>query len=472
MLKHFPKYFSNSSMQIYFIGVIVCLIVFMKYSMEWFFYFFGAISVLGFFYFFNQLSISWKNISEKKFIRKVFFTALILRIIWVVFSYHFFVMQTGRPFDWGAADAVGYNECGTEIAAELRTGNFAVFSDYQALFGVSDLGYMSYLGILYSFTGDSMMIARLFKALYGALMCLLLYRLAARNFGESTGRMAGIMCMLMPNFIYYCGLHLKEAEMVFITVAFVERADYLLRGRKFNFINITIPLLLSISLFFFRTVLGITALMSFFTAIVFSSVKVIGWGKRILVGVWLVAVIGFFLGGKIASEVEEIWEERSVNQEKSMAYRAGHKGGNQFAKYGTTAIFAPMIFTIPFPSVTSFEEGMVSGQLMLNGGNYVKNITSFFTILGIFLLIFRKKWRENLLILSFLVGYLGIIAMSAFAMSERFHYPSVPFALIIAAYGISQMDEQKRKYFNWWTIFMFFAIIGWSWFKLAGRGII
>ena len=207
MLKYFPKYFTNSSIQIYFICVAFCFAIYMKYSMEWIFYFVGAISVFGFFYFSNQLTVLWKDISEKKFIRKVFFTALILRVIWVVFSYYFFIQQTGIPFDWGAADAVGYNQCGTEIAAELRAGNLGVFSSYQELFGISDLGYMSYLGILYTFTDDSIMVARLLKALYGALMCLLIYKLAARNFGDSVGRIAGILCMLMPNFIYYCGLH-------------------------------------------------------------------------------------------------------------------------------------------------------------------------------------------------------------------------------------------------------------------------
>lgn len=38
--------------------------------------------------------------------------------------------------------------------------------------------------------------------------------------------MAGIFYMLMPNLIMYTGSHLKEAEMVFLTVAFIERADY------------------------------------------------------------------------------------------------------------------------------------------------------------------------------------------------------------------------------------------------------
>ena len=134
------------------------------------------------------------------------------------------------------------------------------------------------------------------------------------------------------------------------------------------------------------------------------------------------------------------------------------------------AVFAPLIFTMPFPTMVD-SPNQENIQLM-NGSNYVKNITSFFTIIGVFLLIYRSKWRENILILSFLTGYLAVIAMSAFAQSERFHLPSLPFALIIAAYGLSQMDNKKKIYYNIWLCIIFVAIVAWSWFKLAGRGIV
>ena len=466
MLNYFPKYFSNRAIALYFAVLLACFIVFFQHSMKWYFYIFGIVSVVGFFYFSNYFTTKWKNISVKKFTQNLFIYALVIRFIWVIFSYFFYIQQTGIPFEWETADAWGYNQCGTEIAAHLREGNWSIFSVYLQIFGPADTGYISYLGVLYYLVDDSILITRILKALLSAFMCVLIYKLTTRNFGESTGRIAGVLSMLMPHFIYYCSMHLKETEMIFLAVAFVERADYLLRSKKFNFINIAIPLLLAFTLFFFRTVLGVAALMAFFTAIVFSSEKVVGWGKRILVGIWIVAIVGYFFGGRIATEVEEVWEGKDENQQTSMQYRATK--GNTFAEYGSVAIFAPMIFAAPFPTVINIDTQ--KNMMMMNGSNFVKNITAFFTMLGIFLLIYRNQWREHLLILSFLVSYLVVIAMSAFAISERFHLPSVPFALIIASYGISQMDNQKKKYFNYWTILIFFIIIGWSWFKLAGRG--
>jgi 4-amino-4-deoxy-L-arabinose transferase-like glycosyltransferase len=435
---------------------------------------FGAITVICFFYFSERQTKKWQFYRETTFLKKLFWTALVIRLLWVIFSYIYYEQMTGIPFEYHTADAAYYNDLAGRLADALKNGYFNYFNlidKEKDGIDISDSGYPVYLAFMYLFTGKSILIARIIKALLSVWMCVLIYKLTKRNFGESTARMAGILCMLMPHFIYYCGLHLKETEMVFLTVAFVERADYLLRSKNYNFLNILIPTLLAGTLFFFRTVLGITALMAFFTAIVFSSAKIVGWGKRILIAIWVIAAVGYFMGGRIATEVEAVWLDRDESQQRSLEWRASEKnrGGNRFAKYAGTAIFAPIIFIIPFPTMIGTPEQ--ENQQLMNGSNFVKNITAFFTMLGIFLLIYRKKWRENTLVLAFLIGYLVVTALSAFAQSERFHMPSLPFALIIAAYGISQMDRYKVKYFNLYIVLICIAIIGWSWFKLAGRGL-
>jgi len=44
--------------------------------------------------------------------------------------------------------------------------------------------------------------------------------------------------------------------------------------------------------------------------------------------------------------------------------------------------------------------------------------------------------------------------------------------LILAAVGISRMTNRYKKYFWWWMGIIFIAIVGWNWFKLAGRGMV
>ena len=130
-----------------------------------------------------------------------------------------------------------------------------------------------------------------------------------------------------------------------------------------------------------------------------------------------------------------------------MEWRAKREGGNKFSTYASGAVFAPMIFVIPFP--TMVETPGQENQRLIHGGNYVKNILAFFTMLALFLLIKEGKWRDHLLIGSFTIGYLAVIALSAFAQSERFHQPALPFVLIFAAYGISRSEKKTKKYLTW-----------------------
>ena len=463
MLNYFPKYFTHRSIALYFIVLAIVSVLFLEQILPFQFMLFGIVTVIVFFYFSNTLSKKWNGYPEKKITKKLFVTALIVRLAYVLFSYWYYIYMTGQPFQYHPVDVLMYDA----VAGDLATRGFAHYEGALQGMGTSDIGYPIYLGIVYMILGKSILVARLIKALISAFTCVLIYRLAKRNFGERIGRIAGILSMLMPHFIYYCGLHLKETEMVFLTVAFVERADYLLHNKKYNFLNIIIPILLAGSLFFFRTVLGVTVLMAFFLTIVLLSGKIAGWGKRILIGICLITTVGYFLGARIFTEVEETWEDRHDSQQRRLELRARR---NEFAQYAGAAIFVPMIFTIPFPTMINIEDQ--ENQQLMNGSNFVKNITAFFTMMGIFLLFYRKKWKDHIFILSFLIGYLAVISVSAFAHSERFHLPSLPFALIIAAYGLSQMDNKMKVYFNTYLAIIFVAIIAWSWFKLAGRGLV
>ncbi|MDD3320943.1 MAG: hypothetical protein PHS59_05815 [Paludibacter sp.] len=469
MLNFFPKYFTSKAITLYLVVLVLCNILFLNSFLSPLWWAFGIVEVIGFFYFSNQLTRNWSNYSPKKFGKKLFQTALIIRICWVIFSYFFYQIMTGSPFEFDAGDAKGYHEEAVWIVQMINGGGLQPYFDY--IRGrYSDMGYSFYLGWQYWITGNSIFIARLLKALYGAFTCVLVYRLAGRSFGEDVARMAAIFCMLMPNLILYTGLHTKEVEMVLLTVWFVERADALIRGKKFSLNTLWPTLLLAGSLFFFRTVLGATALFALFTTLMFTSTKVLGVGKRIVLVMWVVVAVAYFMGGTVANEIESVWQSRKANQETSLDFRENRIGGNKLSKYAGAAVFAPMIFVIPFPTIV--ETPNQQNMKMINGGNYVKNIMAFFVIFAFYWVIKNKKWRDYLLIGSFTVGYLIVLAMSAFAQSERFHQPILPFILIMSAFGISLISNKEKKYFTWWMALIFVAIVAWSWFKLAGRGLV
>lgn len=438
--------------------------------MSWIWILFGLVEVTTFFYFTNILTKRWAEYSERTFLRQLFIAALVIRVVWVVFSYFFYSSMTGLPFEFEAADSTFYHESGLLGAALIRNGTFNIV-EFMSWVDLSDRGYPFYLSLIYYITGDSIIGTRLIKALIGAFTCVLVYRLAKRTFDNpAIAKIAGVLCMLMPNLIYYCGLHLKEIEMTFLIILFLERTDYVIRLQKYNLINILLPILTAGLLFFFRTVIGVTAIFSFFTALVFSSSRILGWGKRILLIVWSMATLSYFIGGKIMTEIETVWENRDTNQSDSMQHRSTIEGGNKFVKNLSGSVFAPMIFVIPFPTMVD-TEGQ-ENQKLIGGGNYVKNIMAFFVMFSLFTIIKTHKWRDYLLSGSFMIGYLIIIALSKFAASERFHLPVLPLLLMFSAYGISQIDRKAKKYYSYYTVFIFIALIVWSWFKLAGRGFV
>ena len=463
----------------YVLALLACNMLYLRYALTWYWWLFGLAEVCGFFYFANHCTKQWARISPQTFAKRLFAMALGIRIVYVLFSYWFYIAMTGAPFEFDAADVGFYNELGRYGAELLREGNlnlFQAFTDYSGA-DYSDLGYPFYLSFVYLLTGDSILVTRLLKAVWSAWTALLIYKLAARNFGESIGRMAGILCMLMPNLIYYCGLHLKETEMVFLAVLFAERADHILRRGKLTFGPTAALMLIPGALFTIRTALAAVLVLAFLCALLLSSDRVVGWGRRILlIGVAFTIVGVVMLNNTgIGNSVRAMWQTRGSEQKGNMEWRATRvdEGGytQKFAKYAGAAVFAPMIFTIPFPTMT--ETPGQENLKMIHGGNFVKNITSFFTILALFILLFSGDWRKHVLPIAIICGYLVVLAFSSFAQSERFHLPSVPFAMMFAAYGISYMRNPKyKRWFRIWCVMMFVAAVAWNWFKLAGRGML
>lgn len=478
-LPYVPKKVTYAAMLTYAAALVACAVIYKNHMLELRWVLFGLVEVLGFFYFANYCSKTWATVKPKTFIKNLFWRGLAIRVLWVLISYLLYTHWTGTPFSIGAADEIFYDDMGHYGASLLWDGQFAIYDPmvkYAGRVAFSDMGYPIYLSIIYYIFFDSILMARIVKAIWGAWTAVLLYKLAARNFGEHTGRVAGVMCMLMPTLIYYCSFQLKEVEMVFLAVLFAERADALLRMNKIPWRSLILLMLIPAYMFMIRTALAATLLLAFMCALLFTSGRVVNVGRRIGLSVVAVAaaVVMLFSTTSIGEEVSQMWETGGSGQQANMEWRSRRGGAQsqQFAKYAGAAVFAPMIFTIPFPTMA--ETPGQENQKMIHGGNFVKNILSFFTIIAIVLLLITGEWRKHVLPLAILCGYLVVLVFSSYAHSERFHQPTLPFTLMMVAYGISQMKQVRwiRSWYPWWCVLMFVAALAWNWFKLAGRGMI
>lgn len=450
---------------IYISSLAVVSLLFMKHMMSPAFLITGVAWVLVFFLLSSRYSKKWLDIPEKKYVRKLFVAGLVIRLIWVIFSYIFYTIQTGIPFEWGSSDALEYHEASVWFR---EIGWKATFS-YLFSQSLADAGYPLYLTALYYITGPYVIPARIVKSLLGAWTAVLMYRLAKSNFGDEVGRMTGIFCCLSPNLVMYCGMHLKEIEMIFLTVAAIERADAVIRQKTLNIWSLVVMGLLVISLFFFRTVLGATMVFAIFTAVVFSSSKVVTSWNRTLLIVWGVMAVAVLAGGTISRETQKLWRDRSANQSAKRSYQV-HKG-YKWAEYATGTVMAPMMFVLPFSTMVDVDEQY--NQQFISGGNYVRNFMGIFVIISMFSAFFkRKNWRDISMTIAFLVSYLAVICMSGFSNSERFLLPGLPFLLMFGAYGVSLVDGSNFKYVKMWYLLVPVMIVGWAMFKLGTRGIL
>lgn len=466
MIPYLPKKISTIAIYLYLGALAAVTVFFIRHAMSLPFYIIGIVWVVGFFLLSSYCSRKWQEIPQKKLLSNLFLSALGLRWVWTIFAYFFYLYKTGIPFEFSAGDSVWYyEESMGNVHANIADVWRYLFVDAKT---ISDSGYILYLSLLSKITGYSILLPRMINGLFSAAMVLLVYLLAKRNIGEEGGRMAAVFACFMPNLIFYCGLHLKETLMIFLLVAFLERADYLLRSKKYNVFTVAVPVLLAVTLFTFRTVLGAAAVFAFATALVFTNTSVVGRGKRIMLIAWGVLAVTTLTGGVISNELQATWEDRGENQIAKRTHQTNK--GNQWAKYATGTVMAPMMFVMPFPTMVDVDQQY--NQQMISGGNYVRNFFGIFVLIAVFSAIFiTKNWRNLSFIGSFAIAYLGIISASGFANSERFLLPALPVLLIMAAYGITLLNARNYRFVKIWYYVVPVMAFAWAFFKLGSRGL-
>ena len=428
----------------------------------------GIVSVSFFFLMTHSLSLGWRKNSNEDFTTRLFILAFSLRLLWVFASYFYYIKVNGTPFEFDAADSIGYHNEAEWLAEEQWDEAFMYYFGPLST-GISDVGYPLYLTVLYKLFGVNIIIPRIIKTILSTITCILVYKLSSRSFGENTGRIAGIMTALMPNLILYCGYHLKETEMIFLEVVFLERFDYLVRSRKATFLSIILPTIALSLLFFFRTVLGASAIFAFITTILVSSTPTMkrGWKRTALIA-WGVLGLVAVGGGKIASELEEYWEEKDINLEEKRTEQTSR--GYQWARYATGPIMAPLAFVLPFATMIDVDQQL--GQQEKSGGNYVRNFMGFFAFLAVYEAIRRKKLRDFAMIGAFTLAYLAVVSRSGFSNSERFLLPALPCLIMMWSYGIAMLRKPSYKALSAWCIIVFFMEVGWAFFKIGSRALL
>ena len=244
--------------------------------------------------------------------------------------------------------------------------------------------------------------------------------------------------------------------------------------KQLSFRSLLPGLLAASALFFFRAALAAVMFLAVGAHIVMASSRVMSIGKKVLAGVLVATALLVGIGDNLRTQTESMMERaQSDSQKTNMEWRSRREGGNEFAKYAGAAVFAPLIFTIPFPTFNVALESHIL-QRQLSGGSYIKNVFSFFVIWVMIVMLITGEWRKHVFIIAYTGGYLVSLVLSEFAQSGRFHMPVWPMLMLFAAYGI-QIAKSNSKLKRWYTLVLVlevFVCLAWNWFKLAGRGMV
>ena len=452
---------------IYVVSLILVSVIFHGYAMQPLWMVWGVGEVLFFFLLSCLFYSRWKQDDAKHFTRKVFFTALGIRIVYVVLMCYYFYYQTGIPLEYDAADSLDYHKMAVFLAKCIKSGHFKYVFQYLNAYtmGFSDQGYSLWLTLIYTIFGRNILTPRIFKSLMSAYMCVAIYKLGTRTFGERTGKLAAVLCVFMPTLIHICGLHLKECELIFLAVMAIERMDYVVRTKKYTVWNIAFPIILTALTFGFRTITGMALIFAFIVFIVVSDGLV---NKRTkIVAVSAVVVVFFaFLFSPVGREMRIVYRlkftDNNYNKQKY------ERLGMQHADLVKNIYMAPGAFVLPLSSMVEVAN---DNQKLMNGSMYVKNLLAYFAMLAIVIAFREKKWRNFSLVGAYELAYLFMIMFSFAANSERYHEPAIPFILLMAAYSMTRLRRKELKAYYIYCVLLTIALVGWNWIKLSARNL-
>ena len=472
-----PNWAVTGPIVTFFVAYAACT-VFWGHAMPFEHAFLASLTVVMFFIGVRQMSMTWQRKKERTFVRNLFILALVLRVIWVIYGYASYNESVYGKIDGFGDDNGWYMDYAKGIVNWFRADVKVPFSELRMYFAssVDDSGYPLWLAILFLITdSDDVLLPLLIKALMSAYSCLCIYHIARRHFGEGTARLAGLFMCFNPYMYFWCSCMLKETEMIFLCCVFVNETDKAISSPKgLTFMGLLPGLLAGSALFFFRAPLAVVCFLSIFTHVVFASRRVLSAGKKVMAGVMVALVLMVGMGERLRTQTRTIMETvQSDTQQSNMEWRSNRKGGNAFAKYAGAAVFAPLIFTLPFPTFNMANEDQIM-QLAMSGASYIKNILSFFVIIVMIMLLISGEWRRHVFILAYTLGYLAMLVLSTFAQGARFHMPVMPMLLLFAGYGvqIAKGNAKIKRGLTWALMIEVVACLAWNWFKLKGRGMI
>ncbi|MEW7277939.1 hypothetical protein ABW636_05035 [Aquimarina sp. 2201CG1-2-11] len=463
--------YTNISIIFTILVVVFHIIMFPEYTMPLFILLGGVGTIFVFFVALWQYPRYW--LTTKGFIRKLFIHSVVYRILGVIVIYllTLFFDPASLPFEIKAVDSINYNTSGLLAGEAFQKGE----SVFKALSGFwkneSDYGFSIVIGFLYYLFGSYPLVVKIFNVLVGSFTVIRIYQITRHVYNEERARLAGILMMLMPPLIWFIGMALKETLLIFIIVniAYLITKQIFVSGFKLGVMGFII-FQIAITLYF-RTIMAPLLLICLLLQIMFIQTSNIRYRVlSVFISGVLIYASYLVVGWLGMLESIEMMIEASQDQFGSELSHAAEEKGISY----TAAIISPLLIAgamiTPFPSLLNFEEAQL-GIYVHFYNEIIRNCLYFFVFFGLIRIL--KQFRKGIIfMLSFVLGYIMILAISGISFQDRFQILALPFLIVFMADGIYTHYPKKTKHWKIYLFFIFAAILMWNLFKLSNRGLL
>lgn len=465
----------NLSSVIFFIAAVLIFngFFFSEYIMPLHWILTGAIALIILFVTFYRLNKIWEKISSRLFLKKIFRFSLVINLITVGFVYLICYLYDGTFFEPRAADSALYHEHGIDLANNFRNNDYNV-AKYLSGNDYSDFGYNVFLGVVYYVFGPYTLVARLFNVLFFALTVKAIFTLTEIIYDTRTAKTASLITACSPLLLFFIGTNLKETIMIYLLINASLYSIKILLKQENSFKNYAFLITSIMLLFFFRTVLGMIFLMSFIVFYYLNlTVKKNIYKILAIIGLFIsVSFIIYYLDSiGITQKVIETYDQSGTQTDAELNDKVS-KGGSSGLSI-KKALIVPLLFIsvliAPFSTLVFLDDQVESAWMF--SGALMKNILVFYAFFGIWYSIKYVRKRSSLLI-SILAAYLLVMAVSAQSTSIRYQLVALPFINIFVAFGMHNLNVDKKNLWYIYLFFTFFAIFAWNYFKLSIRNLI
>lgn len=399
--------------------------------------------------------------SKRSFLTNLFVAAFVLRLVLMVFNHRAY-----SPSGIVYPDEGFYLERGSIVAEEWKSGKVLLPPEYYVRVAEGPVfGYLLFNAVHFIFF-ESALLPKITNCLLGALLTILIFRIAERTFDYRTAKLAAVLVAFMPDLVYFSAVNLKDILVAFLTCLVLLMTGKFAREPRRLLLGMCLVALLAVRFYVTLLLIGIVLVDVVINRRTTSARTRLGIGVVIL----LVISISFSSSPFLLSIAHVAATERgaglmnyaavSLSQVQSGGYFLG-----RWSSVGPAFLLVSFFHFLTTPSPYRFSLQAPDFGIGNVGGIVWYLLLPYF-ILGTYFLL-KRELNRLFPILAFVWGSIVLYAFLPGLGDSRHRAQFMPLTILISAVGMTTYQHRHKKVFvvlMWAVLFVgvtFFEKLYW-----------